>query len=168
MEEGCVWPHGAVKLLLLPADGAWGSVCQGPLVRLLLLYHVKRSSVDRSPVSLDYVNRLPSVLRGLVVQAALWAGVGAPLGLLTAVSVCRPQNVRIDPNSLSFGMWKEIPVPFYLSVYFFDIVNPQEILEGKKPQVRERGPYVYRYGQSWPGRGRGLRADGAGDGGMLP
>ncbi|EPY89717.1 scavenger receptor class B member 1 [Camelus ferus] len=53
-------------------------------------------------------------------------------------------NVRIDPNSISFNMWKEIPVPFYLSVYFFDIVNPSEILQGRKPQVRERGPYVYR------------------------
>uniref|UniRef100_A0A5F9CD43 Scavenger receptor class B member 1 n=1 Tax=Oryctolagus cuniculus TaxID=9986 RepID=A0A5F9CD43_RABIT len=53
-------------------------------------------------------------------------------------------NVRIDPNSLSFNMWKEIPVPFYLSVYFFDVVNPNEILKGEKPQVRERGPYVYR------------------------
>ncbi|XP_034495542.1 scavenger receptor class B member 1 isoform X2 [Ailuropoda melanoleuca] len=55
-----------------------------------------------------------------------------------------PTNVRIDPSSLSFNMWKEIPVPFYLSVYFFDIVNPDAILLGEKPQVQERGPYVYR------------------------
>lgn len=41
-------------------------------------------------------------------------------------------------------MWKEIPIPFYFSAYFFDIVNPDEILKGEKPQVRERGPYVYR------------------------
>ncbi|XP_016058666.1 PREDICTED: scavenger receptor class B member 1 [Miniopterus natalensis] len=54
------------------------------------------------------------------------------------------KNVRIDPTSLSFSMWKEIPVPFYLSVYFFDVVNPNEILQGRKPRVRERGPYVYR------------------------
>ncbi|KAK7802338.1 hypothetical protein U0070_025290 [Myodes glareolus] len=54
------------------------------------------------------------------------------------------QNVRIDPSSLSFAMWKEIPVPFYLSVYFFEVVNPDEILKGEKPVVRERGPYVYR------------------------
>ncbi|XP_063449838.1 scavenger receptor class B member 1 isoform X2 [Pan paniscus] len=53
-------------------------------------------------------------------------------------------NVRIDPSSLSFNMWKEIPIPFYLSVYFFDVMNPSEILKGEKPQVRERGPYVYR------------------------
>ncbi|XP_014642672.1 PREDICTED: scavenger receptor class B member 1 isoform X2 [Ceratotherium simum simum] len=61
------------------------------------------------------------------------------------VCLSRPlQNVRIDPSSMSFNMWKEIPVPFYLSVYFFNVLNPDEILQGKKPQVQERGPYVYR------------------------
>lgn len=54
------------------------------------------------------------------------------------------KNVRIDPSSLSFSVWKEIPVPFYLSIYFFDVMNPKEILQGEKPEVRERGPYVYR------------------------
>ncbi|XP_036777686.1 scavenger receptor class B member 1 isoform X1 [Manis pentadactyla] len=54
------------------------------------------------------------------------------------------KNVRIDPMSLSFNMWKEIPVPFYLSAYFFHVVNPDEIIQGGKPQVQERGPYVYR------------------------
>ncbi|XP_038618269.1 scavenger receptor class B member 1 isoform X2 [Tachyglossus aculeatus] len=54
------------------------------------------------------------------------------------------KNVRIDPNSLSYNMWKSIPVPFYLSVHFFEVLNPNEILKGEKPSVRERGPYVYR------------------------
>lgn len=54
------------------------------------------------------------------------------------------QNVRIDPSSLSFSMWREIPVPFYMSVYFFDVLNPDEVLQGRMPEVRERGPYVYR------------------------
>lgn len=72
-------------------------------------------------------------------------GMGPRVALLTGVPVSPiPQNVRIDPSSLSFNMWKEIPVPFYLSVYFFDILNPSAILKGQKPQVRERGPYVYR------------------------
>ncbi|KAM6155287.1 scavenger receptor class B member 1 isoform 5-T5 [Rhynchocyon petersi] len=41
-------------------------------------------------------------------------------------------------------MWKEIPIPFYLSVYFFHVLNPEQVLQGEKPQVQERGPYVYR------------------------
>lgn len=56
------------------------------------------------------------------------------------------QNVRIDPNSISFGMWKDIPVPFYLSVHFFEVLNPKEVLQGAKPVLSERGPYVYRSG----------------------
>ncbi|XP_040843067.1 scavenger receptor class B member 1 isoform X1 [Ochotona curzoniae] len=65
-------------------------------------------------------------------------------GAWASLRVLPPQNVRIDPSSLSFNMWKEIPVPFYLSIYFFEVTNPEEVLNGGKPQVRERGPYVYR------------------------
>nr|XP_013804628.1 PREDICTED: scavenger receptor class B member 1 [Apteryx mantelli mantelli] len=54
------------------------------------------------------------------------------------------QNVRIDPSSIAFGMWKDIPVPFYFSVHFFEVMNPQEVLQGAKPVVNQRGPYVYR------------------------
>ncbi|KAM9099726.1 scavenger receptor class B member 1 isoform X1 [Sarcophilus harrisii] len=54
------------------------------------------------------------------------------------------QNVKIDPSTLSFEMWKEIPIPFYMSVYLFHVVNTEEVLKGKKPYIQERGPYVYR------------------------
>ncbi|NXU56522.1 SCRB1 protein, partial [Turnix velox] len=54
------------------------------------------------------------------------------------------QNVRIDPNSISYSMWKDIPVPFYMSAYLFEVLNPNEILQGAKPMVNQRGPYVYR------------------------
>ncbi|XP_054568632.1 scavenger receptor class B member 1 isoform X1 [Eptesicus fuscus] len=54
------------------------------------------------------------------------------------------KNVRVDPSSLTFNVWKDLPVPFYFSVYFFDVLNPSEVLRGRRPQVRELGPYVYR------------------------
>ncbi|XP_068419449.1 scavenger receptor class B member 1 isoform X2 [Eschrichtius robustus] len=86
-----------------------------------------------------------------VVAALGFAGLlCAVLGVIMIVmvpSIIKQQvlkNVRIDPSSLSFNMWKEIPIPFYLSVYFFDVINPRDILQGQRPQVRERGPYVYR------------------------
>jgi len=56
------------------------------------------------------------------------------------------QNVRIDPSSISFNMWRDIPVPFYLTVNLFEVQNPQEVLQGAKPKVNQRGPYVYRSG----------------------
>ncbi|XP_066544867.1 scavenger receptor class B member 1 isoform X2 [Amia ocellicauda] len=55
------------------------------------------------------------------------------------------KNVRIDPSSsMSYTMWKDIPVPFFMSVYFFNVLNPDEVLLGEKPMVEQRGPYVYR------------------------
>lgn len=56
------------------------------------------------------------------------------------------QNVRIDPSSIAFNMWRDIPVPFYLTVNLFEVQNPQEVLQGAKPKVTQRGPYVYRSG----------------------
>uniref|UniRef100_A0A8C4ZQ44 Scavenger receptor class B member 1 n=1 Tax=Gadus morhua TaxID=8049 RepID=A0A8C4ZQ44_GADMO len=55
------------------------------------------------------------------------------------------KNTVIDPNNeIAYPMWKDIPVPFYMSVYFFNVLNPKEVLLGEKPMVEERGPYVYR------------------------
>ncbi|XP_010133571.1 PREDICTED: scavenger receptor class B member 1, partial [Buceros rhinoceros silvestris] len=85
-----------------------------------------------------------------------WRGSSAPGGLCCTVPAAARssgtalvrqsvlQNVRIDPSSISFNMWKDIPVPFYLSVYFFEVLNPKEVLQGLKPVVNQRGPYVYR------------------------
>ncbi|XP_058473348.1 scavenger receptor class B member 1 isoform X1 [Solea solea] len=55
------------------------------------------------------------------------------------------KNTVIDPNNdMTYTMWRDIPVPFFMSVYFFNILNPQEFLKGEKPMVEQRGPYVYR------------------------
>ncbi|KAL0965267.1 hypothetical protein UPYG_G00279040 [Umbra pygmaea] len=55
------------------------------------------------------------------------------------------KNLVIDPkNELSYTMWKDVPVPFFMSVYFFNILNPTEVLAGEKPMVEQKGPYVYR------------------------
>ncbi|CAH2295738.1 scavenger receptor class B member 1 isoform X1 [Pelobates cultripes] len=55
------------------------------------------------------------------------------------------KNVRIDPSSgFAFEMWRDLPVPFYMSIYIFEVVNHKEVVLGEKPRVRERGPYVYR------------------------
>ncbi|XP_039634998.1 scavenger receptor class B member 1 [Perca fluviatilis] len=55
------------------------------------------------------------------------------------------KNTVIDPNNeISYTMWKDVPVPFYMSVYFFNVLNPKEILDGEKPMVEQKGPYVYR------------------------
>ncbi|XP_075689686.1 scavenger receptor class B member 1 isoform X2 [Rhinoderma darwinii] len=55
------------------------------------------------------------------------------------------KNVRIDPSSgFAYEMWRDLPVPFFMSIYVFEIMNPKEMLLGEKPRVEQRGPYVYR------------------------
>ena len=42
-------------------------------------------------------------------------------------------------------MWRKPPIEPRMSVYFFNLTNPREFLQGEKPKFREIGPYVYRY-----------------------
>lgn len=49
---------------------------------------------------------------------------------------------------MTYTMWKDVPVPFFMSVYFFNVLNPDEISKGEKPMLEQKGPYVYRYNVS--------------------
>ncbi|XP_061200663.1 scavenger receptor class B member 1 isoform X1 [Neopsephotus bourkii] len=83
---------------------------------------------------------------GLGLAGAACALLGVSL-LLVGPRIVKEQvikNVRIDPGSISFKMWKDIPVPFYMSMYFFEVLNPDQVLQGAKPVLQQRGPYVYR------------------------
>ncbi|XP_027325779.3 scavenger receptor class B member 1 isoform X2 [Anas acuta] len=88
--------------------------------------------------------RRAAVGLGLAGGACLLLGVCLLLAGPAIVKEQVVKNVRIDPSSISFGMWKDIPVPFYLSVHLFEVLNPTEVLDGAKPILRQRGPYVYR------------------------
>ncbi|XP_033924083.1 scavenger receptor class B member 1 isoform X2 [Melopsittacus undulatus] len=83
---------------------------------------------------------------GLGLAGAACALLGVTL-LFVGPRIVKEQvikNVRIDPGSISFKMWKDIPVPFYMSIYFFEVLNPNQVLQGEKPVLRQHGPYVYR------------------------
>ncbi|XP_075033082.1 scavenger receptor class B member 1 isoform X3 [Mixophyes fleayi] len=40
-------------------------------------------------------------------------------------------------------MWRDLPVPFFMSIYIFEVKNSKEVLLGERPRVEQRGPYVY-------------------------
>ena len=48
-------------------------------------------------------------------------------------------------GSETFEMWRKPPVEPRMNVYFFNLTNPREFLQGEKPKFREIGPYAYRY-----------------------
>ncbi|XP_041816228.1 scavenger receptor class B member 1 isoform X2 [Chelmon rostratus] len=84
---------------------------------------------------------------GFMVAGALTVVFGVVL-LFVGPAIMNDQiikNTVIDPkNEMTYTMWKDVPVPFFMSVYFFHVLNPKEILNGEKPMVEQRGPYVYR------------------------
>ncbi|XP_073532250.1 scavenger receptor class B member 1 isoform X1 [Phyllobates terribilis] len=85
-----------------------------------------------------------SIIFGVV--GLLLVALGAVLVFLVPVIMKQQveKNVRIDPSSgFAYEMWRDLPVPFFMSIYVFEVMNPKEILLGEKPRVEERGPYVY-------------------------
>ena len=53
------------------------------------------------------------------------------------------QELVLKPGSHTYKPWVRSTVPIYAKYYFFDIVNPEEVKQGAKPVLNERGPYTY-------------------------
>ncbi|XP_062907347.1 lysosome membrane protein 2-like [Mobula hypostoma] len=53
------------------------------------------------------------------------------------------EHTKLKLNSEAYKNWKDPPVPVYMQIFFFHIENPEEILKGNQPMVREVGPYTY-------------------------
>jgi lysosome membrane protein 2 len=55
------------------------------------------------------------------------------------------QSVQLVNGSDAFNAWKEPEAPIYLSHYFFNITNPDEVIyNNSKPCLQEIGPFTYR------------------------
>jgi len=50
----------------------------------------------------------------------------------------------IKPATQTFDNWKSPPVPSYMNMMIFTYTNPDGIVKGEKPIVKEMGPYSYR------------------------
>lgn len=56
------------------------------------------------------------------------------------------QELILTNHSRSYELWKETPIPMYLSLYLFNWTNSGEVLQSKwavKPELHECGPYVF-------------------------
>ncbi|CAF1030388.1 unnamed protein product [Brachionus calyciflorus] len=60
------------------------------------------------------------------------------------------ENVKITPDSKAFQFWLNPPASIYRKYYLFEVTNPQEVLNGAKPNLRQRGPYTFR--EKWEKR----------------
>ena len=53
-------------------------------------------------------------------------------------------NLKIKNNTNGWDNWVQARRPLTATVYFFNITNPGDVINGSKPKVVEVGPYVYQ------------------------
>lgn len=60
-----------------------------------------------------------------------------------AVDQTIQKDIVLRNGSETFDSWRKPPLPVYSQFYFFNVTNPEEILQGEKPRLEEVGPYTY-------------------------
>ena len=53
------------------------------------------------------------------------------------------QDVQLVPGTTAYDTFEEMPVPIRMQYWVWNIVNPDEFLNGAKPIMEQRGPYTY-------------------------
>ncbi|XP_038072323.1 scavenger receptor class B member 1-like isoform X2 [Patiria miniata] len=78
------------------------------------------------------------------VLMVLIGAVAIPLGFKALMDSILDQMMVISPKSPIYPEWQDPTLPIYTRFYFFDLQNPDEVLQGAKPSVVEIGPYSYK------------------------
>jgi len=53
-------------------------------------------------------------------------------------------NLVLGPNSASFPMWQKLPEPLSARMFLFNVLNPDQVSLGQKPELEQVGPYVFQ------------------------
>ncbi|XP_015598597.1 protein croquemort isoform X2 [Cephus cinctus] len=90
-----------------------------------------------------------SVKLGIIFGFAVAAlSVGLALGILwpNLFTSILFRKLILSPTSMSFGIWKETPIPMYLEIYLFNWTNADNFSSTAttKPNFVELGPYVFK------------------------
>ena len=62
----------------------------------------------------------------------------------TLLIVYFSQMMTLTPDSPIFPEWETPSIPMTSKFYFFDVMNPDEVFNGAKPVLVEKGPYIYK------------------------
>ncbi|CAF0969014.1 unnamed protein product [Rotaria sordida] len=54
------------------------------------------------------------------------------------------KECQLKQGTVVYKIWHDSPVPLYISIYVFDLANEIEFLNGGKPNLIQRGPFVYK------------------------
>jgi len=53
-------------------------------------------------------------------------------------------SMSLSPDSARLASWLVPPVDAHLTVFAFNLTNPDQVLQGEKPVLQEVGPFVYK------------------------
>ncbi|KAK3741071.1 hypothetical protein RRG08_005761 [Elysia crispata] len=53
-------------------------------------------------------------------------------------------RMPLNQKGETYDQWKRSKAPIYFQVWAFDLLNPDAVLKGEKPEVKQKGPYTYR------------------------
>ena len=53
-------------------------------------------------------------------------------------------SMSLSPASARLAAWLVPPVDAHLTVFAFNLTNPDQVLQGEKPVLQEVGPFIYR------------------------
>ncbi|KAG8196569.1 hypothetical protein JTE90_003582 [Oedothorax gibbosus] len=53
------------------------------------------------------------------------------------------ENMVLEDGKENYEKWKETPIPVTFKVFLFNITNPEEVIAGGKPNVKDIGPFTY-------------------------
>ncbi|KAM7343534.1 sensory neuron membrane protein 1-like isoform 2-T2 [Cochliomyia hominivorax] len=65
------------------------------------------------------------------------------LGFPKLMKIMIKKEINLKLNSETRQMWQNFPIPIMFSIYVFNVTNPQEVLTGDKPKLKEIGPFVF-------------------------
>ncbi|XP_055324872.1 sensory neuron membrane protein 2 [Sitodiplosis mosellana] len=78
-----------------------------------------------------------------IVSAILGAFFGWVLfPALVAIEI--DKQTVLEEGTEQFERFVNIPQPLHFKVFIFNVTNPNEVIEGGVPKVKEIGPYIYR------------------------
>uniref|UniRef100_A0A182NIB7 Sensory neuron membrane protein 2 n=1 Tax=Anopheles dirus TaxID=7168 RepID=A0A182NIB7_9DIPT len=59
------------------------------------------------------------------------------------VSCLKTPATELRQGTDQYKRWEALPQPLDFKVYIFNVTNPHEVMQGRRPKVVEVGPYIY-------------------------
>ncbi|XP_015121977.1 sensory neuron membrane protein 2 [Diachasma alloeum] len=81
---------------------------------------------------------------GLGIAACVLALISKYIVLPKTVNDEIGEAVALVNGTGAYDRWKTIPLPIIYKAYFFNVTNPDDVMQGEKPILQEVGPYVYK------------------------